>query len=222
MAERNGSQLLTSYLEFKGHKGQVPAMQSHGRHAEGGANSHRSNPLHEHATFSCFFSQSAGSRWKHTYSSCHPKVRSECLQFPTQRFEERKEQMDRNTPVVTGLNQAMALLIIMSFFHLVDGFANPNQRQFCSAVNSFSEQINPFKCQSSACVCVCVRVCVRACVRACMYACMRVQITSTTSLLTSVFSITVLWVLKYKICVIVYCDVVNVQPHFHFSAEIIK
>lgn len=36
MAERNGSQLLTSYLEFKGHKGQVPAMQSHGRHAEGG------------------------------------------------------------------------------------------------------------------------------------------------------------------------------------------
>ena len=30
-----------------------------------------------------------------------------------------------------------------------------------NAVNSISEQINPFKCQSS--VCVCVRACVRAC-----------------------------------------------------------
>ena len=27
--------------------------------------------------------------------------------------------------------------------------------------------------------------------------------------------------LKYKICVIVYCDVVNVQPRFNFSDEII-
>lgn len=36
MAEQNGSQLLASYLEFKGRKGQVPPMQSHGRHAEGG------------------------------------------------------------------------------------------------------------------------------------------------------------------------------------------
>ena len=32
---------------------------------------------------------------------------------------------------------------------------------------------------------------------------------------TFVFSITVLWVLKYTTCVIVYCDVVNVQPHFN-------
>ena len=24
-------------------------------------------------------------------------------------------------------------------------------------------------------------------------------------------------ILKYTICVIVYCDVVNVQPHFNFS-----
>ena len=39
---------------------------------------------------------------------------------------------------------------------------------------------------------------------------------------TSVFSITVLRVLKYKICDIGYCDVVNVQPHFNFSDEIIK
>ena len=30
------------------------------------------------------------------------------------------------------------------------------------------------------------------------------------------------WVLKYAICVIMYCDVVNVQPHFNFSDEIIK
>ena len=29
------------------------------------------------------------------------------------------------------------------------------------------------------------------------------------------------WVLKYTICVIVYCDVVNVQPRFNFSDEII-
>ena len=28
--------------------------------------------------------------------------------------------------------------------------------------------------------------------------------------------------LKYKICVIVYCDVINVQPRFNFSDEIIK
>ena len=39
---------------------------------------------------------------------------------------------------------------------------------------------------------------------------------------TFVFSIIVLLVLKYKICVIVYCDVVNVQPRFNFSDEIIK
>ena len=37
-----------------------------------------------------------------------------------------------------------------------------------------------------------------------------------------VFSVTVVWVLKYKICVIVYCDVVNFQPRFNFSDEIIK
>ena len=39
---------------------------------------------------------------------------------------------------------------------------------------------------------------------------------------TSVFSITVPGVLKYKICTIVSCDVVNVQPRFNFSDEIIK
>ena len=33
---------------------------------------------------------------------------------------------------------------------------------------------------------------------------------------------TVLWVLKYTVCVIVYCDVVNVQPCFNFFDEIIK
>ena len=36
-----------------------------------------------------------------------------------------------------------------------------------------------------------------------------------------VFLITVLSVLKYTICVIVYCDVVNVQPRFNFSDKII-
>ena len=36
------------------------------------------------------------------------------------------------------------------------------------------------------------------------------------------FSITVLRVLKYTICVIVYCDVVNVQLRFNFSDQIIK
>ena len=29
-------------------------------------------------------------------------------------------------------------------------------------------------------------------------------------------------ILKYTICVIVYCDVVNVQPRFNLSNEIIK
>ena len=37
-----------------------------------------------------------------------------------------------------------------------------------------------------------------------------------------VFSRTVLWILKYTICVIVYWNVVNVQPCFNFSDEIIK
>ena len=40
-------------------------------------------------------------------------------------------------------------------------------------------------------------------------------------IVTFVFSINVLWVLQYKICVIVYCDVVNVQPRFNLSDEII-
>ena len=42
-----------------------------------------------------------------------------------------------------------------------------------SAVNSISEQINPFKRQSSMCVCVGGGVCVRACVCVCMRACVR-------------------------------------------------
>ena len=37
-----------------------------------------------------------------------------------------------------------------------------------------------------------------------------------------VFWLTVLWVSKYIICVIAYCDVVNVQPRFNFSDDIIK
>ena len=36
------------------------------------------------------------------------------------------------------------------------------------------------------------------------------------------FSVTVFSVVKYTICVIVYCDVVNVQPCFNFLNEIIK
>ena len=35
-------------------------------------------------------------------------------------------------------------------------------------VNGISEQLNPFKRQSSVCVRVCVRACVRACVCACV------------------------------------------------------
>ena len=35
-------------------------------------------------------------------------------------------------------------------------------------------------------------------------------------------SVTLLSVLKYTVCVIVYCDVVNVQPRFNFSDAIIK
>ena len=88
-------------------------------------------------------------------------------------------------------------------------------------VNSISEQINPFKCQSSVCVCVCVRL--RACIRVCV--CESVCVCELRKLLvcllTFVFSITVLWVFKYTICVTVYCDVVNVQPCFNFSEIII-
>ena len=39
---------------------------------------------------------------------------------------------------------------------------------------------------------------------------------------TSVFSITVLRVLKYIKCILVYCVLVNVQPRFISSDEIIK
>ena len=45
---------------------------------------------------------------------------------------------------------------IMRFFHLVNSFMYLNQIQFCSAVNSISEQINLFKRQSSVCAYVCV------------------------------------------------------------------
>ena len=100
----------------------------------------------------------------------------------------------------------------MSFFHLVDDITCLNQMhagwtatKVCSAVNSISEQINLFKCQSS--VCVCVSVCKLR--KLLVY------------YVTFVFSITVLWVLKYKIVVIVYCDVVNILPHFNFCNEII-
>ena len=59
------------------------------------------------------------------------------------------------------------------------------------------------------CVCMCV----------CVYVCKLHKLL--VYYVTFVFSITVLWVLKYEICVIVYCDVVNVQPRFNFSDEII-
>ena len=73
----------------------------------------------------------------------------------------------------------------------------------CSAVNSISEQINLFKCQNSVCVSVCK---------------LRKLLVY---YVTFAFSRTVLWVLKYKIVVIVYCDVVNILPHFNFCDEII-
>ena len=59
---------------------------------------------------------------------------------------------------------------------------------------------------------------------ACVHACVWVNYInySFVSYVTFAFSITVLWVLKYTICIIAYCDVVNVQPHFNFSNEIIK
>ena len=82
-----------------------------------------------------------------------------------------------------------------------------------------------------ACVRVCVRACVRAsvlasvraCVRACVCVCVCVNYVNYLFVyyITFVFSITVLSVLKYKMCVIVYCDVVNLQPRFNFSDEII-
>ena len=126
----------------------------------------------------------------------------------------------------------------------------PSLRGFCvpksNTVNSISEHINLFKCQSSVCVClgVCVHVCMHACVWVCECVCMCVCVCVCVCVcecvsvcacvcvnygnyqfvyyVTFVFSITVLWVLKYKIHVIVYCDVVSVQPHFNFSDEIIK
>ena len=67
----------------------------------------------------------------------------------------------------------MSLLNIMSFFHLIDDFAYRNLIQYCSAVDGISEQVNPFKRQSSVCVgwgggeggrWGCVRACLRACV----------------------------------------------------------
>ena len=60
---------------------------------------------------------------------------------------------------------------------------------------------------SEQCVCVCVCVC--KLLKLLVY------------YVSFVVSITALWILKYTICVIVYCDVVNVQPHFNFSDEII-
>ena len=83
------------------------------------------------------------------------------------------------------------------------------------------------------CVCVCVHACVRACmcvcgwVRACVPACVRacVCVCKSHKLLVCLmcnFCIFSNCSLSSKNNVIVYCDVVNVQPHFNSSNEIIK
>ena len=97
------------------------------------------------------------------------------------------------------ITTAMPLLNIMSFFYLVDNFEYLNLIQWETAFNNISERINPFKCQSSECVC-----------KLLVY------------YVTFTLSITVVWLLKYTICVIVYCDVVNVKPCFNFSDEIMS
>ena len=79
------------------------------------------------------------------------------------------------------------------------------------------------------CVCVCVRAFVRACVRACVCVCVwvggwvGVSVCVWGCLLCNfcIFNNCSLS-LKYTTCVIVYCDVVNVQPRFNFSDQIIK
>ena len=85
----------------------------------------------------------------------------------------------------------------------------PSGRRFrvpqSNTVNSVSEQINLFKHHSSVCVCVCKLRKLLVCLL-CNFC-----IFNNCSL-----------VVKYKICVTVYCDVVNVQPRFNFSDEIIK
>ena len=74
-------------------------------------------------------------------------------------------------------------------------------------VNSVSEQISPFKRENSMGVGVC------GC---------KLQKLLVVYCVSVVFSITVLSVLKYTKCVVVCCGVVNVQPCFNFSDEIIK
>ena len=85
------------------------------------------------------------------------KVVNVCGKVVGERQEQRSQMYERR--VVRKVRVIADDKNIMSFFHLVDDFA---YGKFYSAVNSISEQINPFKHQSN--VCVCVRACVRACV----------------------------------------------------------
>ena len=120
----------------------------------------------------------------------------------------------------------MSLLNVTSFFHLVDDFRRCNTLGHLtqSAVNIISEQINSFKRQSGVCVCVCVRACVRACARARVCVCVCVCACKLLVCLICNFCIFNNCSLSSKIyiCVTVYCDVVNVQPRFNLSNEIMK
>ena len=80
-----------------------------------------------------------------------------------------------------------------------------------------------------ACVCVCVCVCVHVCVCMClcMYTCMCVcvcvcKLHKLLVCLICNFWIfnNFLWVLKYTVCVIMYYDVVNVEPRFNYLPDI--
>ena len=73
------------------------------------------------------------------------------------------------------------------------------------------------------CVCVracaCVRACVRECVRACVCLCERLRkllvcLTCNFRIFSNCSSSSEIY---NNLCVIVYCDVVNVQPRFNFS-----
>ena len=90
--------------------------------------------------------------------------------------------------------------------------------------------LNRFICSNTRAVCVRVCVCVNYqfvyyvtfvfSITSLSFNCPEVTLCGWQDIKIHLLLLLLLWVLKCKICIIVYCDVVNVQPRFNFSDEI--